>query len=284
MIPSTQQLYCCRCRSSALLVFGRLLPLDRRVTESDSPRKTDRHHEGDALDPRVRVRGTSDAMNPRDELPNGRPGSGIGDFTMPLKLEPVREGLTSVPSISMMAEMGDSCTVGHQARVADLAAALARQLGLSEQSVAALRMAALIHDLGKVWIPAEILGKPGKLISPQLELVQLHPQMGCEILQAAEFPSPFGEIILQHHERLDGSGYPHGLTGENILPEAKILAVADVMEAMTSPRPYRPSFGIDTALQEIRRGRGTVYDECVVDACLCLFQRNRHQRPTALPQ
>jgi HD-GYP domain-containing protein (c-di-GMP phosphodiesterase class II) len=112
-------------------------------------------------------------------------------------------------------------------------------------------------------------------LSPaHLQLVKLHPQMACEILQAAEFPSPFWEIILQHHERLDGSGYPYGLTEGQIVPEAKILAVADVMDAMTSPRPHRPRLSIDAALHEILRGRGTVYDPCVVDACRDLFRRH----------
>jgi HD-GYP domain-containing protein (c-di-GMP phosphodiesterase class II) len=243
-------------------VFGKLLILGRVVIE------------GDMLDRGVRAKGTSDAVKPHEGPTNKRPEAAVGDITNMPRPNRMIDGGNHPPSIATLAEIGDSHTVSHEARVADLAVALARQLGLSGKSVAALRAASRIHDLGKVWIPAEILGRPGKLSPTHFELVKRHPQLACELLQAAELPSPFWEIILQHHERLDGSGYPYGLTEEQIVPEAKILAVADVMDAMTSPRPHRPRLSIDAALQEILRGRGTVYDQGVVDACVDLFRRH----------
>jgi len=136
-------------------------------------------------------------------------------------------------------------------------------------------MAALIHDLGKISIPAEILSNPNPLTDFQWNLIKAHPQIGYEILKNVGFPWPVAQIVLQHHERLDGSGYPQGLTSEKILMKAKILAVADVVEAMASFRPYRPACGIDAALKEISQNRGTLYDPDAVDACLKLFREDR---------
>lgn len=146
---------------------------------------------------------------------------------------------------------------------------------LSEEQVQGIHLAAIIHDLGKIHIPAEILSKPGKLNNIEFMLIKTHPEEGYNILKDVKFPWPIADIILQHHEKLDGSGYPQGLKGDEILLEAKIICVADIVEAMSSHRPYRASLGIEPALEEIRRGRGIWYDASVVDACLKLFHDNR---------
>jgi PAS domain S-box-containing protein len=168
-------------------------------------------------------------------------------------------------------EMRDPYTAGHQRRVAQLACAIAKEIGLPEEQIEGLRMAGLIHDVGKVNVPAEILSKPGWLTDLEFGLIKMHPQTGYDVLQAIEFPWPVAQMVLQHHERMDGSGYPQGLSGEEILLEARILGVADVVEAMFSHRPYRPARGLDQALEEISQNRGVLYDPEVVDACLKLF-------------
>ena len=142
-----------------------------------------------------------------------------------------------------------------------------------------LRVAGLLYDVGKITIPSDILSKPGKLSSIEYRLIQGHAQSSYEILKNVQFPWPVAEVALQHHERMDGSGYPQGLTGDAILFEARIMAVADVVEAMSSHRPYRPALGIEMALAEIERGRATLYDAAVVDACLRLFREGRYQLP-----
>ena len=180
------------------------------------------------------------------------------------------EGTLSV--LSHTAEMRDPYTAGHQRRVTALAVAIARELGCSDDEYNALRIAGLLHDIGKLGIPAEILSKPSQLSAIEFKLVREHSQTGYDILADVSFPGPVAEIVFQHHERLDGSGYPRGLAGEQILREARILAVADVVEAMASHRPYRPARGIAAALDEIRAGRGTRYDQQVVDACVALFE------------
>jgi PAS domain S-box-containing protein/putative nucleotidyltransferase with HDIG domain len=174
--------------------------------------------------------------------------------------------------LSHAAELRDPYTAGHQRRVTELAIALARDLGLSDDECGALRIAGLLHDIGKLRIPAEILSKPGQLSAIEFALIREHPQTAYDILTDVAFPGPVAEIVLQHHERLDGSGYPRGLAGEQILREARTLAVADVVEAMASHRPYRAALGIDAALMEIRAGSGTRYDQQIADACLTLFE------------
>ncbi|MGB5103143.1 MAG: HD domain-containing phosphohydrolase [Steroidobacteraceae bacterium] len=169
-------------------------------------------------------------------------------------------------------EMRDPYTAGHERRVAALAVAIAVELGLDSETQEALNIAGHLHDVGKVMVPSEILSKPGKLSHIEMQLVQGHCQAGHDILKSVDFPWPVAEIILQHHERLDGSGYPRGLKGEAILREARILVVADVVEAMSSHRPYRPGLGVKLALAEIERGSGTEYAPDVVDACLSLFR------------
>ncbi len=177
----------------------------------------------------------------------------------------------TIYAMARIVESRDPYTAGHQQGVARLAVAIGREMGLEHEQVNGLMMAALIHDLGKINVPSEILAKPTKLTPLEFSLIQTHSQSGYEILKEIEFPWPVARMVLEHHERIDGSGYPQGLKGEEILLEARILAVADVVEAMASHRPYRPALGIEVALEEIRAKRGTVFDPRVADACLRLF-------------
>jgi putative nucleotidyltransferase with HDIG domain len=180
-----------------------------------------------------------------------------------------------VQAIALTVEMRDPYTAGHQKRVANLAGAIAKEMNFSKEQIDAIVMAGIIHDLGKMSIPAEILSKPGRLTEPELNIIKTHPQVGYDILKTIEFPWPVAQIVLQHHERLDGSGYPQGLLGAEIIMEARILAVADVVEAMASHRPYRAALGINKALEEISQHSGVGYDPTVVNACLKLFTENR---------
>ncbi len=178
--------------------------------------------------------------------------------------------LQSVEAIAATVEMRDPYTSGHQKRVAYLAVAIAREMGISEDNVQGLYLAGIVHDVGKIAVPAEILSKPAKLSKVEYTLIQQHVEAGYEILKGIRFPWPIADIVRQHHERLDGTGYPQGLKDGAILPEARILAVADVVESMASHRPYRPARGMDAALAEIEQGRGIKFDSAVVDACLRL--------------
>lgn len=184
----------------------------------------------------------------------------------------IREIIHAMASI---VEIKDLYTAGHQRGVSKLATAIAKEMGLSEKQIEAIAMAGAIHDIGKICVPAEILAKPSRLTEMEFNIVKSHPEMSYEILKPIEFPYPLAAIVLQHHERMDGSGYPLGLCDEDILLEARILAVADVVEAMSSHRPYRPTLGINKALQEISKGRGILYDPDVVDACLRLFTKKK---------
>jgi PAS domain S-box-containing protein len=177
----------------------------------------------------------------------------------------------SIQTIAGTVEARDPYTAGHQRRVGELATAIAREMDLPEEQINGIHLAAIIHDLGKIHIPAEILSKPGKLSDIEFMLIKVHPQSGYDILKNVKFPWPIANIILQHHERLDGSGYPQGLKGDQILLESQIMTVADVVEAMSSHRPYRSALGIEAALSEIERGRGSVYNPVIVDVCLMLF-------------
>jgi putative nucleotidyltransferase with HDIG domain len=178
----------------------------------------------------------------------------------------------TVQAVATALEMRDAYTAGHQRHVADLAAAIAREIALPEQQIEGIYLAALIHDIGKINIPAEILSKPNKLSPLEYQMMQTHVQTGYDIIKGISFPWPIGQIILQHHERLDGSGYPNHLKGEAILIEARVLAVADVIDAMRSHRPYRAALGLDAALDEIEKGKGKLYDPAAVDACVGLFR------------
>lgn len=182
-------------------------------------------------------------------------------------------------AVSKMIEQRDPYTSGHEQRVGIIAADIACEMGYSAEQCEVLQEIGLVHDIGKISIPSEILTKPTKLSPLEYELIKAHPEKGYEILKNIEFPFPIAEIIYQHHERIDGSGYPRGLKGDEILWEARILAVADVIEAMASHRPYRAGLGIHQALEEIEQGRGISYDSDVVDACLRLFREKNYSIP-----
>ena len=184
----------------------------------------------------------------------------------------------TVESLASITEMRDPYTSGHQIRVASLACKIASEIGMSTEQISAIRTAALLHDIGKIIVPPEILNKPGKLNALERSFVEAHAQASYEILKNIEFEFPIAEIILQHHEKLDGSGYPWGLSGEGILKEASVLTVADIVEAMASHRPYRPALPLKVALEEISSHRGTLYDADVVDACLRLFLKKGFSR------
>jgi len=185
------------------------------------------------------------------------------------RLRQAMEG--AVQAIALIVESRDPYTAGHQRRVTDLACAIAKEMGLPESQTDGIRMAAAIHDIGKIYVPAEILSKPGQLAEIESSIIKTHPQVGYNVVKEMEFPYPVAQTVLQHHERMDGSGYPAGLSGDEIILEARVLGVADVVEAMASHRPYRPAAGIGKALKEISDNRGILYDPEVVDACLRLF-------------
>ena len=215
-----------------------------------------------------------------DEKPRGI----IGMFTDITKRKKIEEQLKesfkklqktmedSISAISLVTEARDAYTAGHQRRVTKLAVALAEEMGFPQDKIEGIKIAALIHDVGKINLPAEILSKPGKLSEIEFSLIKNHSQIGYDILKKIDFLWPIAQIILQHHEKINGSGYPGGLKGNEILLEAKIICVADVVEAMSSHRPYRPALGIDKALEGISQNRDILYDPKVVDACLKLFK------------
>ncbi len=181
----------------------------------------------------------------------------------------LREALGGIiNTLALMTEQRDPYTAGHQQRVSNFARKIAEEMGLPPDKIDGLRMAGVIHDIGKMHVPADILSKPGKLSSDEYNIIKTHAQVGYDILKGIEFPWPIADIVHQHHEHIDGSGYPLGMTNGDILLEARILCVADVVEAMSSHRPYRPALGIDKALEEITKGKGIIYDSDVVDACL----------------
>ena len=194
------------------------------------------------------------------------------------KLESALRGTVQVAST--MSEMRDPYTAGHERRVGEIAAAIANELGLERQRAEGLKVIGSLHDIGKISVPSEILAKPGRLSAIEFELIKQHSQHGYEILQGVDFPWPLAQTVLQHHERLDGSGYPQGLRNGQIILEARILAVADTIEAMSSHRPYREALGLETALAEIESGRHKKFDADVVNACLRLYR----QKAEALPR
>jgi len=181
----------------------------------------------------------------------------------------------AIQTLTITSEARDPYTAGHQRRVSDLAISIAQEMGLPENTVAGIRMAGLIHDIGKLAVPAEILSKPSKINDLEFQLVKTHPEVGYDILKKIDFPWPVADIVLQHHERMNGSGYPRKLKGPDIIIEARIINVADVVEAMASHRPYRPSLGIEKSLEQISKNRGILYDDEVVEACLRLFREKR---------
>ena len=183
----------------------------------------------------------------------------------------------TVRAIAYTVETRDPYTAGHQRRVTKLACTIGEEMGLSRDQIEGLRMSGELHDIGKIHVPAEILSKPGQISEAEYAIIKTHSQVGHDILKTIEFPWPVAKIVLQHHERMNGSGYPGGLKGKDILLEAKILAVADVIEAMATHRPYRPALSIEDALAEISKNRGTLYDSNVVDICLKVFKEKKFQ-------
>jgi len=210
-------------------------------------------------------------------------GNVVVDITERKEAEAAQCALThaAVDAIAATVEARDPYTAGHQHWVAALSAAIAAGIGLSAASVEGIRLGANIHDLGKIGVPAEILSRPTRLNDLEYELVKTHTRVGYDIVKNIVFPWPIADMVLHHHERLDGSGYPDGLHGDEIGIEARIIAVADVIEAMASHRPYRASMGTDAALSEIAKGRGTLFDPDVVDACLALYRDGRFNFGTA---
>jgi putative nucleotidyltransferase with HDIG domain len=188
------------------------------------------------------------------------------------KIQMILDG--TVLAMSRIVESRDPYTAGHQQQVTQIASIIAEKISLPPERVEAIRISAALHDIGKISVPSEILTKTSRLTDLERELVKTHSQNAYDILKAIDFPYPIADIILQHHERMDGSGYPQGLKGEEILLEARIVAVADVLEAMSAHRPYRPALGIEAAMEEITRHRGLLYDENVVDACLEIYREN----------
>lgn len=184
-------------------------------------------------------------------------------------LQRTLEGMINV--VAAMIEKRDTYKVGHHQRVTQLACAIATEMGLNKERIEGLRVTGILHDIGKIEVPLEILNKPSKLNAIEAAMVQIHPQVGYDLLRSVEFPWPVASILLQHHERMDGSGYPNGLVGKNILLEARILGIADVVEAMTSRRPHRPALGISNALGELVQNKGILYDPEAVEACVKLF-------------
>lgn len=183
----------------------------------------------------------------------------------------------TILAMAAMVEQRDPYTAGHQRRVAELAVAIATEMGLTPEQTVGLRMASVVHDIGKIHVPVEILSKPGTLSSAEYDIVKTHAKAGWEVLKNIDFSWPVAEIVYQHHERLDGSGYPRGLKDKDILLEARILMVADVVDAMAAHRPYRPALGIMTALQEVMQHKKTLFDDKVVDACVKLFLEKNYE-------
>jgi putative two-component system response regulator len=199
------------------------------------------------------------------------------------KTAELREMLNaSIRSMALMVEIRDPYTAGHQQRVAQLACAIAEKMGLPSNTIDNLRIAGTLHDLGKIRIPVSILSRPGRLMKAEMEMMKIHPRVSFDILKNIPFPWPVAEIVLQHHERLDGSGYPQGLSGDEILLESRILAVADVTEATSSFRPYRPAQGIEAALKKLEQGKEIKYDAEVVSACQELFAKENFKLDNAV--
>ncbi len=189
------------------------------------------------------------------------------------KLRKNMEG--TIQAMALTVEMRDPYTAGHQRQMANLASVIAREMGIPTEQTNGIHMAGAVHDIGKICVPSEILCKSGKLTEIEFSMIKIHPQAGYDILKTIEFQWPIAKFVLQHHEKMNGSGYPSGLSSDNILIEARILCVADVVEAMTPHRPYRPALGIDKALEEISKNEEILYDPNVVDACLGVFAKKR---------
>ena len=234
----------------------------------------DRSHQVQIEDELKRIR---DEMEARTGGGAGA-GAGEGGNGERAKQDAIRTAAeATVSALAAVAERRDPYTAGHQKRVSQLASAIAREMKLPDDQIEGIRIAGILHDTGKVVIPGEILSKPSSLSEFEFGIIKTHPRVDSEIVEGIDFPWPVSRAVLQHHERMDGSGYPSGTRGEDIIVEARILAVADVVEAMSSHRPYRPARGIDKALAEVVQGRGVRYDADVVDACVTLFKEKRFE-------
>ncbi len=272
------------------LLFSRAVPEDRagaanamaRCLQDGTPiSRRDRYHHPDGHVVSVEVRGH--ALRDAQGNITGAEGS-VLDVTAQIGAQrQLTEALVgTLQTISRIQQMRDPYTGGHQLRVADLATAIARALKLPPERVRGVSLGAAIHDIGKLSLPLDILNRPGPLGPLEFALVKQHCAVGAAILEPVVFPWPLAGIVRQHHERMDGSGYPDGLKGDEILLEARIVAVADVVEAMASHRPYRPALGEAQGLAELRAHRGQRYDPAVVDACLALFEGG-YQWPAETP-
>jgi putative nucleotidyltransferase with HDIG domain len=261
-------------RSLENKIAGRSIELEKEISERRRMEKELRlaKHE---LEHRVEKR-TEELTKVNDELHGRVLETRRAEDQLQTTLESLEKALEgTVRAMSLTIEMRDLYTAGHQRRVSSLAVAIAEEMHLPLDKIEGIRMSGIIHDIGKIAMPAEILTKPTRLTKTEFQLIKDHPRIGFDILKSIQFPWPVAHIILQHHERMDGSGYPDALLGDAILLEARILAVADVVEALSSHRPYRPALGLEKALEEIRRGRGIRYDMRVVDACLKIFKDHR---------
>jgi PAS domain S-box-containing protein len=204
----------------------------------------------------------------------------LAEANLQKTLESLKKAVSTTIQVLVSAlESRDPYTAGHQFRVAHLACAIAEEMGITKEKIDGIFLAGSIHDIGKISVPTEILAKPTKLTDLEFSLIKEHPQAGYEMLKHVESPWPLAQIIYQHHERLDGSGYPNKLTENEIIIEARIMAVADVVEAMASHRPYRPSLGIESALGEIRKNKGILFDSAAADACIRLFTEKNYKLP-----
>jgi putative nucleotidyltransferase with HDIG domain len=262
-------------RSLEEMMRSRSLEIEKEIAERRRVEKELRLAKGE-LENRVEKR-TEELSKVNEELSGRVIETRRAEDQLQTTLERLEKALEgTVRAMSLTIEMRDLYTAGHQRRVSSLAVAIAEELHLPSEKIEGLRLAGVIHDIGKIAMPAEILTKPTRLTKTEFQLIKDHPRIGYDILKNIQFPWPVAHIILQHHERMDGTGYPDGLLGDAILMEARILAVADVVEALSSHRPYRPALGLEKALEEIRRGRGIRYDMRVVDACMKLFKDHRY--------
>ncbi len=235
----------------------------------------DRSHQVQIEDELKHIR---DEMEARTGAEGTGAGAGDGGNGERDKQDAIRTAAeATVSALAAVAERRDPYTAGHQKRVSQLASAIAREMKLPDDQIEGIRIAGILHDTGKVVIPGEILSKPSSLSEFEFGIIKTHPRVDSEIVEGIDFPWPVSRAVLQHHERMDGSGYPSGTKGEDIIVEARILAVADVVEAMSSHRPYRPALGIEKALAEVVQGRGVRYDADVVDACVTLFKEGRFE-------
>jgi HD-GYP domain-containing protein (c-di-GMP phosphodiesterase class II) len=195
-------------------------------------------------------------------------------------LQSLRKSLgATINAMSATVEARDPYTAGHQRRVSDLARSIATEMKLSRDQIDCIRLAGMIHDLGKISVPSEILTKPTRLSNLEFELIRTHSEAGYSILKDIDFPWPIARIVLEHHERIDGSGYPNKLKADELLLESKIISIADVVEAISSNRPYRPAVGINAALEEIEKNKGILYDRAAAEACLKLFREKHYKMP-----